>query len=225
MYGERTNGIYLVLSHCDDPAKEPEFNDWYDAHLGEMVATGLFHRATRYELATPGTAEPYLTVYETNEPLKRIADEMDAAIEELRGEGKIDASAVPTKRLLLETMTPGTYCFEGKEASQPTGLLLMANNPKTPGTDDAFNAWYDDVHRLDIEATGMYATMNRFSTVGEHEVRYANLYETGLDDVARVLTGLDEFRPKWQEAGTLYADRVNTLRGAYRLRLTVGGGG
>ncbi len=222
MFGERTQGALLVLSECLDPAREEEFADWYDHHLARFVATGLFHRASRYDLATPGTGAPYLALYETNESSARVAAELDPAIDRMRAAGEITPLIEVKHRVLLETMTPGRYAFGDADPNAITGLLLMANNPKTPGTDDAFNRWYDDVHRIDIRDTGLYATMNRFKAAEDGEVRYANLYETTLADVELALTGLDEFRPKWQAAGTLYADRVNTLRGAYRLRARVG---
>ena len=152
-----------------------------------------------------------------------MAQDLVPSIEQQAKDGLIHPAARATHRIVMETMWPGLYRFKGGDPSLPTGLLLMANNPKTLGTDAAFNEWYDDVHSLDIEATGNYTTMNRFKAVevGADGVRYANLYETALDDVSVALTGLDDFRPKWAEAGTLYADRVNTLRGAYRLRRSV----
>ncbi len=225
MFGERTDGILLALTVCDDPAQEAAFGSWYEHHLDDMVQTGLCERATLYDLATPDTCEPYLAIYETDD-VARLARELAPSIQRQAEQDMIHPAARATHRIIMASMSPGTYCFAGKDAFRPTGLLLMANNPKTPGSDDACNAWYDDIHRLDIEATGLYTTMNRFRAVedGPDGVRYANLYETDLEDVARALTGLDDFRPKWAEAGTLYADRVNTLRGAYRLRRSVSAG-
>ena len=218
MFGERTEGALLVLSECVDSAREAEFGAWYDHHLARFVATGLFHRASRYDSAASGASARYLALYETDEPLARVAAELEPAIDRMREVGEITPLIEVKHRVLLRTMEPGRYSFADADPGALTGLLFMANNPKTPGTDDAFNRWYDDVHRIDIRDTGLYVTMNRFKAAEEGEVRYVNLYETALENVELALTGLDEFRPKWQAAGTLYADRVNTLRGAYRLR-------
>jgi len=225
MFGKRTKGILLALTVCDDPSQEAGFVEWYEKHLDDMLATGLCQRASLYDLVTPGTCEPYLAIYETDDPA-RMARDLVPSIAQQAKDGLIHPAARALHRIVMETMEPGIYPFPGKDLACPTGLLLMANNPKTPGTDDAFNAWYDNVHRLDIEATGIYTTMNRFRAVevGGDGVRYANLYETALDDVSVAPTGLDDFRPKWAEAGTLYADRVNTLRGAYRLHKSVSTG-
>ena len=52
MKGRSTKGAYLVLCECTDPSVEEEFNDWYtNTHLHDIVGTGLFTRALRYEAA------------------------------------------------------------------------------------------------------------------------------------------------------------------------------
>jgi hypothetical protein len=41
-----TRGILLVLSNCKDPAREAEFNRWYeDIHVADILETGAFHTA------------------------------------------------------------------------------------------------------------------------------------------------------------------------------------
>ena len=218
MFGQRANSIYFVLSHCDDSASLNEFDDWYDDHLKDMVESTLFFRATRYGLVTNGTCEQHLAIYESSLTGQEVENQISGVVNKLREQGKIPSLAVVTTSLVLEAMNPGVYCFPEETIEELTGILLMANNPKTPGTDSSFNSWYDDVHRLDIQNTGLFATMNRFKSVTDHEIQYVNLYETKLKDVSIALTGLNDFRPKWEEAGTLYADRINTLRGAYQLR-------
>jgi len=223
MFGERSTSIYFVLSHHDEKVDKREFDEWYDQHLKDMVDTQLFYRASRYELVTVDTGEKHLAIYESMLSGTEVEKSMPAEINKLRENGKIAPVAIVTNSLTLDTMEPGLYCFDDKGLASPTGLLLMANNPKTPGTDSTFNTWYDDVHRLDIEATGMYQTMNRFKSVSNNEIQYLNLYETKLEEVSRAFTGLNDFRPAWEKAGTLYADRVNTLRGAYQLLASFSG--
>ena len=64
-----TRGILLVLSHCKDPAREAEFNRWYeDIHVADILETGVFHTAYRYESLDPqATQAKYLALYETEQ--------------------------------------------------------------------------------------------------------------------------------------------------------------
>src|SRR2546422_10451518 len=64
-----TRGILLVLSNCTDLAREAEFNRWYeDIHVADILETGAFHTAYRYESLDPqATQATYLALYETEQ--------------------------------------------------------------------------------------------------------------------------------------------------------------
>ena len=64
-----TRGILLVLSNCKDPAREAEFHRWYeDIHVADILETGAFHTAYRYESLDPqATQAQYLALYETEQ--------------------------------------------------------------------------------------------------------------------------------------------------------------
>ena len=62
-------GILAVMHNCDEPATEAEYNRWYtDIHIPDVLDTGLYHTAYRYECLEP-EASPgkYLTIYETDQ--------------------------------------------------------------------------------------------------------------------------------------------------------------
>jgi hypothetical protein len=63
-----TRGLLLVLSNCKDPARDAEFNRWYeDMHVADILDTGAFHTAYRYESLDPqATKAKYLAIYETD---------------------------------------------------------------------------------------------------------------------------------------------------------------
>ncbi len=63
-----TRGILMVMLNCEDPAKEQEFNKWYaDVHIPDILSTGAFHTAYRYESLDPDTSNgKYLAIYETD---------------------------------------------------------------------------------------------------------------------------------------------------------------
>lgn len=76
-------GIMVVQSAPVDPAREDEYNDWYDnTHVPEICAVPGFVSARRYKVhdATRGdaAAPAYLAVYEID------ADDLTAPTAELR---------------------------------------------------------------------------------------------------------------------------------------------
>ena len=58
--------ITIVGTNCADPAKEKEYNDWYDnIHLPDVLETPGFIGATRYENTAPQEGEAkFLAIYE-----------------------------------------------------------------------------------------------------------------------------------------------------------------
>lgn len=71
-------GILAVLTNCLEPAREADFNRWYDdVHIPDILGSGLCHAAYRYEIASPEVHEvkpvngeaikgKYLAIYETD---------------------------------------------------------------------------------------------------------------------------------------------------------------
>ena len=59
--------ILVIASNCSDPAREDEFNDWYDnIHLPDLMKNPGFVRASRFVNPEPSTLESgkYLAIYE-----------------------------------------------------------------------------------------------------------------------------------------------------------------
>ena len=66
--GARTTGILAVMMDFKDAAERQAFQPWYgDVHIPEILATGLYHTATRYQSdpLQPGHPE-FMTLYETD---------------------------------------------------------------------------------------------------------------------------------------------------------------
>lgn len=63
-----TRGILAMLTNCKDPAREEEFNRWYnDVHIPDVLGIGAYHTAYRYESLDPQvTKGKYLALYETH---------------------------------------------------------------------------------------------------------------------------------------------------------------
>ena len=70
-------GVLIVLVDCGDPAREAEFNAWYDdVHVPDILSTGAYYSAVRYENTDTESGGPrYLAVYETDaaDPIGQLA--------------------------------------------------------------------------------------------------------------------------------------------------------
>ncbi len=85
-------GILLVLSNCKDTHDEKEFNRWYeDVHIPDILDTGAFHTAYRYESTDPeATKGKYLAIYETdNRDPAAARDSMGAVREDWVKRGRL----------------------------------------------------------------------------------------------------------------------------------------
>ena len=58
--------LFTVESNCSDPAREQEFNDWYDrVHVPDILETPGFVRAARYENTNPSEGQgKFVAMYE-----------------------------------------------------------------------------------------------------------------------------------------------------------------
>ena len=83
----------LVFTNCADPAREKEFNDWYDnTHVPDVLETPGFVTCTRYQLAGdpgPGQAK-FLSVYEVeSDDLASTMAGLQQRVAELAAQGRI----------------------------------------------------------------------------------------------------------------------------------------
>ena len=89
--GMETKSVLAVMVNCSDPAKEAEFNEWYNKeHAPDTLSSKVYHTATRYVNADLKAGEPkYLCIYETAwEDANAARDAMGKANEELRKVGR-----------------------------------------------------------------------------------------------------------------------------------------
>ena len=78
-------GIMVVQSHPCDPAREDEYNEWYDSvHLPDVLAVPGVRSARRFKLADGPRSDPapgeYVAVYELDaDDLAQVERDMRAA--------------------------------------------------------------------------------------------------------------------------------------------------
>jgi hypothetical protein len=62
-----SKGVMVVLVDNLDPARDAEFNRWYDeVHVPDILSARSFHRASRYRAQDATAPAAYLAVYETD---------------------------------------------------------------------------------------------------------------------------------------------------------------
>ena len=86
--------IVLVFTDCTDPAREKEFNQWYDnTHVPDILETPGFVGCTRYELmGDPGPGQgKFLAIYEVE------SDDLPSAMAALQQRA---AELVAQKRMI-----------------------------------------------------------------------------------------------------------------------------
>ena len=85
--------IVLVFTDCADPARESEFNEWYNnTHIPDMLQAEGFVAATRYQvLGNPGAGQSkFLAVYEVEaEALAKAFAGVQKRLAEVTAQGRI----------------------------------------------------------------------------------------------------------------------------------------
>lgn len=83
----------LVFTNCADPAREKEFNEWYDnTHVPDVLETPGFVSCTRYELiGDPGPGQgKFLAVYEVeSDDLESTMAGLQQRVAQLAAQGRM----------------------------------------------------------------------------------------------------------------------------------------
>ena len=94
--------VLIVEVNCTDPAREQEFNDWYNnTHLPDMIELPSVVRATRYENLNPGEGDgKYFAVYEmAAADFDKAMDELAAHVKEKAEQGRMSSLMQVTRRV------------------------------------------------------------------------------------------------------------------------------
>jgi hypothetical protein len=197
-----TKNLHLVFSSPPSGVSDAVYNAWYDAHLGEILATPGFEAARRYVL-TPqvGTREPatkrFLSLYE-------IGDDVAAVMKNLGGERPnmdlpewFDGIAFASWNCVLR---PG---YDSPVAADR--LYLVFSSEPDGVTDHEYDDWYQQ-HLAENLAVAGFERGWRFRTTGENvpdptvePVTHLGLYELA-DSMAALRSGLTAAR----DSGSVY---------------------
>jgi hypothetical protein len=203
--GRYPKALMLVGSYCSDPARETEFNRWYNhVHVPDWTASGMFEHGARFANTDPQPPDiRFLAIYESNADQPGRAFEDNRAFVRARGPDRgfpgFTVSVVDVFRRLGG---------EFRAAVRPVkGIMAVTLDCPDPSREVAFNRWYEDVHIADILESGLFHTAYRYESLAppgsRPKGRYLSIYETELDP-RDAGDGLKRLRPVWMKEDRLF---------------------
>ncbi len=101
--------LYMIHSNCADPARETEFNQWYDqVHIPDVLTTPGFLRAWRFENHKPGPGEgKFVAAYEIeSDDIDSTLAVLMADVAQRRAQGRSSPLLKVTGRNLYRLTSP-----------------------------------------------------------------------------------------------------------------------
>ncbi len=193
--------FYFVLANCTDPAREAEFNAWYDGTLIPtiLVVPGV-RAAWRYASTHQRPGEPkYVALYDIGEDIRQVVLNLRGNRERVGREGKwsdvIDIPFTSTFRHIRTDVAPRQQApAQSARAEMPRAILLVLSRCTDPAREAEFNDWYNRVHIPDIfQAPGILSCFRYENTHRkEEDPHYLALYEFASDDARIIMQGLNK---------------------------------
>lgn len=185
-----SNGILVVMQNVDD-ARLADHLKWYEnVHLPDVCAVP---EVTRGEFASALPSDEKLrwghasAFWFSGDPLAVLGEVFRRAG---AGEWEMSDTVDQTTSMMAvgEALTGRMRSTITPDASGKDRFLFMVMTNCTPGDDDAFNAWYNDVHVPDILDVPGFTAAQRFRFVdhpalGDYPFRYLAIYEVAADQV------------------------------------------
>lgn len=105
----RPGGLFIIESNCTEQDRLGEFNTWYDrAHIPDLLATGLFITAYRFEAMTGQPGARYLALYETDgDPVEAVSSFSRDHRPHLKAAGRLSDIIDVTYRGIFSAMEKG----------------------------------------------------------------------------------------------------------------------
>jgi hypothetical protein len=148
-----SENLHLVFSEPPEWLSEPEYNRWYDFHLGEILVVPGFVAARRYRLqvtvgAGPLSQRTFLALYEIEGAPAAVMRELDKEVES----GRMDLPEwFPEIRF---TSFNGLTLGNGSDPAMADHLyLVFSSAPPVLGEED-YVAWYRDHLAENLTAEG-----------------------------------------------------------------------
>ena len=222
MEGRFARSLLYVLTNCNDPAQDAEFNDWYNrTHLPDIVNSGLFQNPMRFIKATdtPDAEDPrYLATYESDsDDPGELLEEVMRLRKRLEEQGRLHPASHLEYAGMLRRIDGGFW--SRSQGRKVAGVMVVSSNCSDPAREDEFNDWYSDIHLPDILSTGDFHADYRYEDINPHESvgKYWAIYETDINPVkaAEVL----DARREWFVANNRRTDTIRPVRRSHYRRI------
>lgn len=205
MEGRFVKCLLYVLSDCNDPAREEEFNEWYNhTHLPDLVGSGLFRTAIRFSKAE-GSLDPdgpkYLAVYESDsDDPGGLMEEVDKLGARLNEQGRVTDALQSRAVSFLQRLDGGFWTRRLDRKTQ--GLSIASTNCSDPAREGDFQDWYTGIHQPDVLSTGGFHTSSIYTSVNQVDGlgKYVCMYETDLH-TSQALEKFNAKSPGFREKG------------------------
>ena len=182
--------INILETNCD-PAREDEYNDWYDnIHVPDILLTPGFVRARRYlnKEFRDGRGK-YMALYEieTDDIEKTMQIRLERRAQE-HSQGRSSASR-PNFSFALWRDVLFKQIFESKapanSTSQTGKWLNFVEQNCDPVREAQYHEWCNNMHMPDILLTPSFVGARRFQIKDFRDGRgkYLHVYEIETDDI------------------------------------------
>jgi hypothetical protein len=179
------NGVYFVFSNPPAGVRETEYSDWYERHVGEIIAGPGFAGARRYWLSPAGGDRPptiyrHLSLYE-------LDGDSRTAMAELGRRMAAGQLALPDWFGQIRFASLHGVALEDADVHLPDHAYLVFSTPPPQIGFDAYDDWYTIHLRENLTADGFEAGW-RFRLVADTvdpvvpcEATYAAIYEVSAE--------------------------------------------
>ena len=202
MEGRYPNGLLLAMTNCTEPAKEEEFNYWYNyIHIPDSTGTGVFRNGVRYVNTSPKPGEgKYVVTLETEwEDVSKAWEAQREIGAKLRERGR-GFPEMQVAKLGVYKRTGGEY----RAALRPVrGILIVQLDAKDAAREQEFYDWYVDVHIPDILDTGLYHTAYFYESLDSQQSgsKYLALFESDHGDPSKAANEISKVNANWEQRG------------------------
>jgi hypothetical protein len=187
-----TTGVRLVLASCTDPARDREFNAWYDEYAASLTAPGYFADASRYRALQTGAAvdrPTYASLYSIRMADPAVAWPQTHQWFESRGGHPLSP--------LLKVAFRATYAHLAGPADNPAWASLgvrLADGPTA--SDHACESWLASYASVVAETrTGLELTAYRIVDGAPDPPQFLELYRARTHSAAKAYQELQAGLP------------------------------
>ena len=206
----------LVESSCADPAREDEFNNWYNnVHIPDVLSCPGFVGAIRYEIAAAQEGRgKYVAVYEID------TDDIDKTMEE-RSKRRDEERARGRGSDLIAGVSQARYLVQGDfgNKGRPRWANIVQSNCSDPSREDEYRQWYDGSHIPDVLQTPGFSSATRaeLQEPQEGHGKFLVIYDISAEDLGRTMT-MRRGKRAWEAAQGRHSALVSPVSEAqYRI--------